>query len=80
MLVPATILTTPVLSILTILGVDVFAVVPRPLANVIVGLAHANSVLKLVTVLLNAVYSESLFADSLGNPTLITCCPEIAMI
>jgi hypothetical protein len=30
--------------------------------------------------LLNAVYNESLLADSLGNPTFMTCIPEIAMI
>ena len=56
------------------------AVIPTPPVNVLYGLAHANSVVKLVTVLLNAVYNESLLADSLGNPTFMTCIPEIAMI
>jgi hypothetical protein len=29
--------------------------------------------------LLNAVYRESLLADSFCNPTAIICCPEIAI-
>jgi hypothetical protein len=57
----------------------VFTVIPVLPVNVLYGLAHANNVAKLVTVLLKAVYSESLLADSFCNPTAITCCPEIAI-
>jgi len=47
--------------------------------KVLYGLAAVNSVLKLVAALVNAEYNESLPVDSLGNPTFITCSPEIAM-
>ena len=56
------------------------AVIPTPPVNVLYGLAHANSVEKLVIVLLNAVYNESLPVDSFGSPTLMSCIPKIAMI
>jgi hypothetical protein len=78
MFVPAVILVTPVLVIVTVLA-SVVAVIPTPFAKVLYGLAHANNVSKLSTVLLKAVYSESLLADSFCNPTAITCCPEIAI-
>jgi hypothetical protein len=80
-LVPAVKLVTPVFVIVIVF---VFALalvsIPLPPVNVLYGLAHANNVLKLVTVLVNAVYRESLLADSLGNPIPIFCIPEIAMI
>jgi hypothetical protein len=73
-------LTTPVLVIVTVFVLEsALAVIPVPFAKVLYGLAHANNVAKLVTVLLKAVYSESLLADSFCNPTAITCCPEIAI-
>jgi hypothetical protein len=73
-------LTTPVLVIVTVFVLaSLLAVMPVPLAKLLYGLAHANNVAKLVTVLLKAVYSESLLADSFCNPTAITCCPEIAI-
>ena len=80
LLSPAVKLNTPVLVIVTILVFGLaFTVTPILPANALYGLAHANNVAKLVTVLLNAVYSESLLADSFCNPTAITCCPEIAI-
>jgi hypothetical protein len=79
--VPARIFTTPVFVIVTTPVVEL-AVVDMPVSplNMLYGLALANNVLKFVTVLLNAEYNESLPDDSLGNPTCITCIPEIAMI
>jgi hypothetical protein len=79
--VPAVNSVTPALVIVTVLVfASTFVVIPTPPAKVLYGLAHPNNVVKLVTVLLNAVYSESLPADSLGSPTFMTCIPEIAMI
>jgi hypothetical protein len=80
LLSPAVKLTTPELVISMVLVFElVFTVIPVLPVNVLYGLAHANNVAKLVTVLLKAVYSESLLADSFCNPTAITCCPEIAI-
>jgi hypothetical protein len=79
--VPAMILTTPVLvtSIVFVFAL-VFTEIPVLPVKVLYGLAHANRVLKFVTVLLNAAYNESLPEDSLGNPICITCFPEIDII
>jgi hypothetical protein len=79
--VPAVKLVTPVF-VIVIVFVFASALVSIPLApvKVLYGLAHANNVLKLVAVLVNAVYRESLPVDSLGNPIPMTCIPEIAMI
>jgi hypothetical protein len=80
LLSPAVKLRTPVLVIVIVLVLEfVLVSMPAPFANVLNGLAHANNVAKLSTVLLNAVYRESLLADSFCNPTAIICCPEIAI-
>jgi hypothetical protein len=79
--VPATMLVTPVFVIETT-PVEELVVIPTPVLprKVVYGLAHANSITKLSSILLNAVYSESLPYDSLGNPILISCPPGIAII
>jgi hypothetical protein len=80
LLSPAVKLSTPVFVMSIVLVFElVFTLIPVLPVNVLYGLAHANNVAKLVTVLLKAVYSESLLADSFCNPTAITCCPEIAI-
>jgi hypothetical protein len=79
--VPADNDVTPVLVIVTVfVFASAFVLIPTPPAKVLYGLAHANRLEKLFAVFLNAVYSESLPADSLGSPTFMTCIPEIAMI
>jgi hypothetical protein len=79
--VPAVKLVTPMFVIVIVfVFASALVSIPLPPMNVLYGLAHANNVLKLVTVLVNAVYRESLLADSLGNPVPIACIPEIAMI
>jgi hypothetical protein len=77
--VPAFRLVTPVLLIVTVFVFE-SGVVEMPVPPITVGLELLNNVLKLVTVFLNAVYNESLPIDSLGRPTFITSCPEIAII
>ena len=55
MLVPAIILQTPVFVIVTVFIFELaLAVIPSPPVNVLYGLAHANRLAKLFTVLLNA--------------------------
>ena len=78
---PATISVTPVLVTTTVSVIALAATfIPDPLMKVGYGVAHANSWLKFCCVLVNAVYSESLFGDSLGKPTLIFCCPEMLIL
>jgi hypothetical protein len=80
MFVPAVILVTPVLVIVTVFVLaSLLAAIPIPLAKLLYGLAHANRFAKLFAVLLKAVYNESLFADSFCNPTAIISSPEIAI-
>ena len=80
-LVPAIILVTPLFKISTVPAILLLVtVIPVLPLNVLYGLALVKSVLKLVLVLLNAVYRVSLPADSLGSPILIICCPVIAIL
>jgi len=80
-LVPATILVTPVFVIVIVPLLALLEVlIPAPFAKVLYGLAQANKLAKLFAVLLNAVYSESLPNDSFCNPIFITCRLPIAMI
>ena len=80
LLSPAVKLRTPVFVMSIVLVFElVFTVIPALPVKVLYGLAHANNIAKLFTVLLKAVNKESLLADSFCNPTAIVCCPEIAI-
>jgi hypothetical protein len=79
-LVPATRLVTPVFVTVTIPELA-FALIPIPFpaVKVLNGLEQLDNVVKLLLILVKAVYNESLPVDSFCKPTFIVCIPEIAI-